>query len=104
MAFYLYRKADGAKVIIHHMIDVIEALRTGNYSKTDPKGPQAELDAVQAAPPDPEKRSTTLPRDLEGIEEVPKPPEEPERPQEIRPEDKIVFKEAKTIGMPKKNK
>jgi hypothetical protein len=104
MAFYLYKKSDGTKVVIHHMIDVIEALKTGNFTKKDPKGPQAATEKVEAAPPAPETLTVVLPVDLEGVEEVPKPPEDPEKPQEVRPEDKIVFKEAKTIGMPKKNK
>lgn len=99
MAFRIYRKTDGTPVDIDHAIDVLSALRTGNFVKANPKAApgEAAAESIEGAPPKP-----AIPPELEGVEELSAPVVEDAKPQERRPEDNITFKDTKAIGKPKK--
>lgn len=81
MAFIIYRKSTGEPVTIAHAVDVKDALATGNYTiepKGETPGPNIDINRVRKAP-------------------EPEEPAEKKKP-DRRPEDNIVYKDAKTIG------
>jgi len=87
MAFIVFRKDTGEPVNITHAIDVKDALATGKYT-LEPKGEVAGRDV-----------------DIKRVRKAPDPvePAEKKKP-ERRPEDKIIYKDAKTIGAPPKSR
>lgn len=88
MPFIIFERETGKPVIKHHMVDVKEAIETGQYV-LDPARRDVQKDMV----------------DYRLVRKAPEPvaPEEKKKA-ERRPEDNIVYKDAKTIGASPKSR